>query len=39
MKGLRVNPFNDSLLRERPMSMTEIRERVSVHTITEESIR
>jgi len=39
VKGLRPNPFSDSLLRERQMSMTEIRERVSVHTITEEAIR
>jgi len=39
VKGLRANPFSDSLLRERPMSMMEIRERVSVHTITKEAIR
>jgi len=39
VKGLWVNPFSDSLLRERLMLMTEIREGVSIHTITEEVIR
>lgn len=39
VKGLRANPFSDSLLRNRVVSMTEVRERASVHIATEEAIR
>jgi len=39
VKGLRANPFSDSLLRNRAASMTEVRERASVHIATEEAIR
>jgi len=39
VKGLRANPFSNSLLRDRAMSVTEVQERAYVYIATKDAIR